>query len=68
MLFDSNTWQDEEFPVKRINNIDFLNRHVQEQFYCADPITYRKVLRQIRVSKNAKADRAYAILALEGQE
>ncbi len=36
-------------------------RHVQEQFYCADPTTYKQVLRSIRISKNSKADRAYAI-------
>ncbi|WP_022757461.1 sacsin N-terminal ATP-binding-like domain-containing protein [Butyrivibrio fibrisolvens] len=60
-VFDPNTWRDEEFPVNRVNNIDYLIRHVQEQFYCADPITYKSVLRQIRVSKNTKADRSYAI-------
>lgn len=60
-FFNPNTWKDEEFPVNRINNIDYLIRHVQEQFYCADPTTYRQVLRRLRVSKNAKADRAYAI-------
>lgn len=60
-VFDPNVWRDEEFPVNRVNNIDYLIRHVQEQFYCADPITYKQVLRQIRVSKNVKADRSYAI-------
>lgn len=60
-FFNPNAWQDDEFPVNRVNNIDYLVRHVQEQFYCADPTTYRKVWRQIRVSKNVKADRSYAI-------
>jgi len=60
-VFNPNTWQDEEFPVKRVSNLDYLLRHVQEQFYCADPITYKKVWRQIRTSKNATADRSYAI-------
>ena len=60
-VFDPNAWRDEEFPVNRVNNIDYLIRHVQEQFYCADPITYKQVWKQIRVSKNAKADRSYAI-------
>lgn len=60
-FFNPNTWQDDEFPINRVNNMDYLRCHVQEQFYCADPTTYRKVLRQIRVSKNAKADRSYAI-------
>lgn len=60
-VFDPNSWRDEEFPVNKVNNLDYLLRHVQEQFYCADPITYKPVLRQIRVSKNAKADHSYAI-------
>ena len=41
--------------------MDYLIRHVQEQFFCADPVTYKKVLRQIRVSKNSKTDRSYAM-------
>lgn len=60
-VFNPNAWRDEEFPVNRVNNIEYLIRHVQEQFYCADPVTYNQVWRQIRVSKNAKADRSYAI-------
>ena len=59
--FNPNIWEDDDFPVNRVSNIDYLVRHVQEQFYCADPTTYQKVWRQIRVSKNAKADRTYAI-------
>lgn len=60
-FFNPNAWQDDDFPVNRVSNIDYLVRHVQEQFYCADPTRYQKVWRQIRVSKNAKADRTYAI-------
>ena len=60
-VFNPNAWQDDDFPVNRVSNIDYLVRHVQEQFYCADPTTYQKVWRRIRVSKNAKADRTYAI-------
>lgn len=60
-VFNPNSWQDEEFPIKKVNNIDYLVRHVREQFYCADPTTYRKVWRQIRVSKNVKTDKSYAI-------
>ena len=60
-VFNPNAWIDEDFPVSRVNNIDYLIRHVQEQFYCADPITYKQIWRQIRVSKNAEADRSYAI-------
>lgn len=60
-VFDAASWQDDEFPTNRVRNIEYLVRHVREQFYCADPTTYRKVWRQIRVSKNVKADRAYAV-------
>lgn len=60
-VFNPYDWEDSEFPKNRVNNIDYLIRHVQEQFYCADPTTYQKVWRQIRVSKNSKADRSYAI-------
>jgi len=60
-VFDPTSWQDDAFPINRVRNMEYLVRHVQEQFYCADPTTYKKVLRQIRVSKNSKADRAYAI-------
>ena len=60
-VFNPLEWVDHEFPVNRVNNIEYLVRHVQEQFYCADPTRYQKVWRQIRVSKNAKADRSYAI-------
>ncbi len=60
-FFNANEWQDNEFPTNRVRNIDYLIRHVREQFYCADPTTYRKVWRQIRISKDTKADRAYAI-------
>lgn len=60
-FFNPNIWKDEQFPVNKVNNIDYLIRHVREQFFCADPITYKKVLRQIRISKNDKNDRSYAI-------
>ncbi len=59
-VFNPNEWTDEEFPIHRVVNMDYLVQHVQEQFYCADPTTYSKVLRQIRISKNSKADKAYA--------
>lgn len=59
--FNPNDWEDDEFPERKVNNPDYLIRHVKEQFFCADPKTYQKVWRQICVSKNTKADRAYAI-------
>lgn len=60
-VFKPGDYQDNDFPVNKINNIEYLIRHVQEQFFCADPTKYQKVWRQIRVSKNSKADRSYAI-------
>ena len=58
--FNPNSYVDDEFPVRKIINIDYLVRHVQEQFYCADTTKYEMVLRRIRLSKNSKADNAYA--------
>lgn len=60
-FFNANEWQDNDFPTSKVRNLDYLIRHVREQFYCADPTTYKKVWRQIRVSKDNKADRAYAV-------
>lgn len=60
-VFDANSWQDTEFPKNRVKNLENLVRHVQEQFYCADPTTYKKVWRQIRTSRSPKTVRAYAM-------
>lgn len=59
-VFNPNTWVDGAFPVRRINNMDYLTRHVKEQFFCADPVKYEKVWMQIRTSRNPKADQSYA--------
>lgn len=59
--FDPNAWMDREFPVHRVKNFDSLIQHVREQFFCADPISYREVWRSIRVSKSPKTVRAYAV-------
>ena len=58
-IFSADTYVSEAFPVSRVRNIESLIEHVRQQFFCADPITYHKVLRQIRTSKSKKADRAY---------
>lgn len=60
-VFDPNAWMDNEFPVHRVKNLEALIQHVREQFFCADPIRYREVLRSIRVSKSPETVRAYAI-------
>lgn len=57
--FDPNAWMSEEFPVSRVRNMDSLVEHVKQQFFCADPVTYQKVLRQIRTSKSKRTVHAY---------
>lgn len=58
-IFCADTYVSEAFPVSKVRNIESLIEHVRQQFFCADPVTYHKVLRQIRTSKSKKADRAY---------
>lgn len=60
-VFDPNAWISADFPTRKIRNLDSLIEHVRQQFFCADPVTYKQVLRQIRVSKNPKTVRAYAM-------
>ena len=57
-MFNPNEWVDKDFPVRRVNSEDSLIRHVREEFFCADPITYKEVLRSIRISKS-KLARSY---------
>ena len=59
--FDPNAWQSEEFPQRRVRNLDSLIEHVRQEFFCADPVRYQKVLRQIRTSKTPKTIRAYTL-------
>lgn len=59
--FDPNAWQSEEFPQRRVRNMDSLIEHVRQEFFCADPVRYQKVLRQIRTSKSPKTIRAYTL-------
>ena len=59
--FEYGTWQSEGFPKRRIRNIERLIEHVRQEFFCADPVRYQKVLRQIRTSKSPKSIRAYAL-------
>lgn len=60
-FFNPYEWVDGEFPKKDVTDFSRLNKHVLEQFYYAVPVKYDKVVRQIRVSKDVEADRAYAI-------
>lgn len=59
-IFNINDWQSNDFPVHKVRDMDSLTEHVKRQFYCADPIKYEKVLRQIRTSKSLQI-RAYAL-------
>ncbi|MBD5105483.1 MAG: hypothetical protein HDT41_00615, partial [Lachnospiraceae bacterium] len=61
LTFDPSTWISSEFPIHKVRNMDSLIRHVREEFFCADPVKYQKVLRQIRVSKSSRAVRSYSL-------
>lgn len=58
-VFNPDEWVSEVFPVSKVRNMDSLIEHVRQQFFCADPVTYRKVLRQIRTSKSPRSVKAY---------
>lgn len=60
-VFNPENWVSSEFPVHKVRNKDSLIQHVREQFFCADPVKYMPVLRQIRVSKSARMMRSYVI-------
>ena len=57
-VFDG--WQSDEFPIRTVRNPEYLIEHVRQEFFCADPVKYEKVLRQIRTSKSPKIVKAYA--------
>jgi hypothetical protein len=59
--FNPNEWVSKDFPAKLINNRESLVEHVRQEFFCADPIKYHKVWRQLRASKNHKTVRSYAM-------
>lgn len=58
--FDINDWTSNEFPIKSLRNKERLMAHIKQQFFCAYPITYKQIWRQIRVSKDYSISRAYA--------
>ncbi len=60
VYFDVDSYNDVDFPVRKVTNKEYLKQHILEQFYCADPVRYEKVIRKTRVSKRHKVDRAYA--------
>lgn len=60
-IFNPNECISIDFPKNRVKNMESLIEHVRQQFFCADPVAYRQVLRQIRVSKSPKMVRAYAM-------
>ncbi|HEY5556054.1 sacsin N-terminal ATP-binding-like domain-containing protein [Acetobacterium sp.] len=60
-IFNLNDWSSNEFPIKYLRNKERLIEHIKQQFFCADPITYKQVWRRIRDSKDSIIVRAYAI-------
>lgn len=60
-VFQPDSWISSEFPIHKVRNKESLIQHVREQFFCADPVKYMPVLRQIRVSKSARMVRSYVI-------
>lgn len=60
-IFTVNDWESNEFPSHKIRNMDSLVEHVRQQFYCADPVKYKRVWRQMRTSKSLQTSRAYAL-------
>lgn len=60
-LFDTSEYVSDEFPVRNVKNMDLLIRHVREEFFCADPVKYEKVYRQLRTSKTKRSTRVYVL-------
>ena len=60
-VFQPDNWIPSEFPIHKVRNKESLMQHVREQFFCADPVKYMPILRQIRVSKSARMMRSYVI-------
>lgn len=60
-VFQPDSWISSEFPIHKVHNKESLIQHVREQFFCADPVKYLPVLRQIRVSKPARMMSSYVI-------
>lgn len=58
-VFDGTTWISNDFPIVRVRNMDNLVAHVKQQFFCADPVRYEKVWRQMRTSKSSRVNRSY---------
>lgn len=59
--FKPEDWISKEFPESRVRNHNSLKEHIRQQFFCADPVKYQQVLRQIRTSKSKNTVREYAI-------
>lgn len=58
-VFDGSKWVSDVFPVSKIRNMESLIERVRQQFFCADPVKYEKVWRQMRTSKSSRANKAY---------
>ncbi|SNU04616.1 hypothetical protein SAMN06297422_101158 [Lachnospiraceae bacterium] len=60
-FFDTSEYVSDEFPIRNVKNMDMLIRHVREEFFCADPVKYEKVYRQLRTSKTKRSTREYVL-------
>lgn len=58
-VFDPNSFDMNEFPVRYVANRERLERYVESQFYVADPIRYKEVVVKQKVSGNRDLTRAY---------
>lgn len=55
-IFDLHTSHTAEFPQRPVKNMERLIHHVRQDFLCADPVRYERVLRSIRTSKLTNGD------------
>lgn len=58
-IFDPNSFDMNEFPVRYVVNRERLERYVENQFYAADPVRYKEVVVRQKVSGNRDLTRAY---------
>lgn len=60
-VFDPNSFDMSEFPVRYIVNGERLKRHIENQFFSADPIRYKEVIikQKENESTNQKIRKAY---------
>lgn len=58
-IFDPNSFDMNEFPVRYVVNRERLERYVENQFYAADPVRYKEVVVRQRQNGNQQINRSY---------